>query len=499
MRRPGRRAERNHCMFEGLCTNAKEYKNLVNGEWTVSKSGASIALSSPIDGSALGTVPAMTREEVDAAIKASKEGFYSWAALPVYKRAEAFYRAADLLEAHADTIADVLTMEIAKDKKSSAAEVTRTADFLRYTADVGKSLQGEAIGGGNFPGGSKNKMSYVQRVPLGTILAISPFNYPINLSVSKIAPALIGGNAVILKPPTQGAISALHLARVFQEAGLPAGVLNTVTGRGNEIGDYIVAHPGIQFVNFTGSTEVGRHIAQVAGMVPLMLELGGKDAAIVLDDADLDFAAENIVSGAYSYSGQRCTAVKRILATHDVADKLVPLLLSRVEKLAVGDPRDDTVIGPLINKKAADYVQELIDDAVEKGANILTGNRREGNTIYPTLVDHVTTDMRLAWEEPFGPVLPILRVHSIEEAIEIANGSEYGLQSSVFTHDINLAFSIANRLEVGTVQINNKTERGPDHFPFLGVKASGMGTQGVRYSIEAMTRPKAVVVNVEEQ
>ncbi len=486
-------------MFEGLCTNAKEYKNLVNGEWVASKTDSSIALSSPIDGSALGSVPSMTREEVDAAIKASKEGLDRWGELPVYKRAEVFYRAADLLDAHADAVADVLTMEIAKDRKSSVAEVTRTADFLRYTADVGKSLQGEAIGGGNFPGGSKNKMSYVQRVPLGTILAISPFNYPINLSVSKIAPALIGGNAVILKPPTQGAISALHLVRVFQEASLPAGVLNTVTGRGSEIGDYIVAHPDIQFINFTGSTGVGRHIAHTAGMVPLMLELGGKDAAIVLDDADLDFAAENIVSGAYSYSGQRCTAVKRILAPHPVADRLVPLLLERVEKLTVGDPRADAVIGPLINQKAADYVQELIEDAIQKGARPLIGNRREGNMIYPTLVDNVTTDMRLAWEEPFGPVLPILRVHSVEEAIEIANGSEYGLQSSVFTHDINLAFHIANRLEVGTVQINNKTERGPDHFPFLGVKASGMGTQGVRYSIEAMTRPKAVVVNVEEQ
>ncbi len=486
-------------LFETICTKEKEYKNLVNGGWVASGTGAGISIHSPVDGSCLGTIPSMSQQEVDAAIQATKTGFRQWADTPVYKRADVFYRAADLLEAQAETIGDVLTMEIAKDKKSSVAEVVRTADFLRYTADVGKSLQGEAIGGGNFPGGSKNKVSYVQRVPLGTILAISPFNYPVNLSVSKIAPALIGGNAVVLKPPTQGAISALYLARVFQEAGLPAGVLNTVTGRGSKIGDYVVAHPGIQFINFTGSTEVGRHIAQVAGMVPLMLELGGKDAAIVLGDADLDFAAENIISGAYSYSGQRCTAVKRILTTHDVADRLAPLLLARVEKLTVGDPRNDAAIGPLISAKAADYVQELIDDAIEKGAKVLTGNRREGNTHYPTLVDHVTTDMRLAWEEPFGPVLPILRVHSTEEAIEIANGSEYGLQSSVFTRDINLAFHIANRLEVGTVQINNKTERGPDHFPFLGVKASGMGTQGVRYSIEAMTRPKAVVVNVEER
>lgn len=485
-------------MFTGLCCDNKNFRNLYNGEWVDSKSGKTIQIFSPVDGSLVGTVPSMTQDEVDLAIQNTKVNLAGWSALPVYKRAEVFYQAAKLLEDNAQQIADVLVMEIAKDHKSAVSEVVRTADFLRYTADVGKSIQGEAISGENFPGGSKNKMSYVARVPLGTILAISPFNYPVNLSVSKIAPALIGGNAVLLKPPTQGAISALHLARVFQQAGLPAGILNTVTGRGSEIGDYIVAHPGIQFINFTGSTGVGRHIAQTAGMVPMMLELGGKDAAIVLEDADLDFAADNIVAGAYSYSGQRCTAVKRILATDAVADQLAPKLVELIKKLSVGDPRQNNTIGPLINDQAADFVQSLIDDSLGKGAKLLVGNKREGNLHHPTLVDYVTTDMQLAWEEPFGPVLPIIRVKDVQQAIEIANRSEYGLQSSVFTKDINKAFGIANQLEVGTVQINNKTERGPDHFPFLGVKASGMGTQGVKYSIEAMTRPKAVVVNLEQ-
>lgn len=484
-------------MFKGLCCDNKNYRNLYDGGWVDSSSGSVIEIRSPINGALVGTVPSMTRDEVDKAIANTKENLGRWSGMPIYERANIFYKAAALLETHATDIAGVLVMEIAKDEKSARSEVLRTADFLRYTADVGKSMEGEAISGENFPGGSKSKMSYVTRVPLGTILAISPFNYPINLSLSKIAPALIGGNAVVLKPPTQGAISALHLAQVLNEAGLPKGILNTVTGRGSEIGDYIVTHPGINFINFTGSTEIGRHIAGLAGMVPLMLELGGKDAAIVLEDADLEFAADNIVSGAYSYSGQRCTAVKRILAPDPVADELVPKLLARIKKLTVGDPREDVVIVPLVSKKAADFVQELIDDALQKGARVLTGNRREGNLLYPTLVDGVTTDMRLAWEEPFGPVLPILRVRDMDEAVEIANRSEYGLQSSVFTHDINRAFYIANRLEVGTVQINNKTERGPDHFPFLGVKASGMGTQGVKYSIEAMTRPKAVVVNLE--
>ena len=481
-------------MFENLCKD-KNYCNFYNGEWVPSSKGETIDILSPVDGSLVGTVQAMTKADVDRAIEGTKLS-REWADMPVYARANVFNKAALLLEEHADELAEVIVMEIAKDRRSAKSEVLRTADFLRFTADVGKSLGGEALTGDHFPGGSKNKLSYVTRVPLGTILAISPFNYPVNLSVSKIAPALIGGNSVVLKPPTQGAISALYLVRILEEAGLPAGALNTITGRGRDIGDYVVTHPGINFINFTGSSEVGHHIAKLAGMVPLLLELGGKDAAIVLPDADLEFAAENIVSGAYSYSGQRCTAVKRILVVDSVADELAERLKAHVEKLAVGDPRGDVVIVPLIDSKAADFVQSLIDDALQRGAKLLTGNRREGTLLYPTLLDHVTTDMDLAWKEPFGPVLPIIRVKDKDEAIAIANRSEYGLQSSVFTRDIGDAFYVANRLEVGTVQINGKTERGPDHFPFLGVKSSGQGTQGVRYSIEAMTRPRAVVVNL---
>jgi glyceraldehyde-3-phosphate dehydrogenase (NADP+) len=247
---------------------------------------------------------------------------------------------------------------------------------------------------------------------------------------------------------------------VFNRAGLPKGVLNTVTGKGSDIGDHLVSHKDINFINFTGSTSVGKHIAKLAGMVPMLLELGGKDASIVLEDADLVSAAKNIVSGAYGYSGQRCTAVKRVLVIDKVADELVRLIESEVRKLKVGSPAKGIDITPLIDNKAADFVQLLIDDALEKGAQLIVGNKREGNLIYPTLFYYVTTDMRLAWEEPFGPVLPIIRI------------------------------------KVGTVQINNKTERGPDHFPFLGVKSSGMGTQGIRYSIEAMSRLKAIVLNL---
>lgn len=474
------------------------YRNLVNGEWVDSTSSRYIEIHSPVDHSLIGSVPAITQQEVDNIIHIAKANFQNWAKVPVYEKSSILDKAADLLEERVDLISDILMMEIGKDKKSAVSEVKRTADFLRYTGNAGKSLEGTAVSGENFPGGSRNKVSYIRRVPLGTILAIAPFNYPINLSAAKIAPALIGGNTVILKPATQGSISALYLAQAFHDAGLPKGVLNTVTGKGSEIGDYIVTHSEIDFVNFTGSTEVGKHISQIASMTPMLLELGGKDAAIVLEDADLEFTANNIVDGAFSYSGQRCTAVKRIIATDNVADQLVDMLKSRIETLKVGDPREDSIITPLIDNKAADFAQFLIEDALQKGAKLITGNQRQGNLVYPTLIDYVTEDMELAWKEPFSPLLPIIRVSSVDEAIDIANRSEYGLQSSVFTNDINQAFYIADKLEVGTVQINNKTERGPDHFPFLGVKASGMGTQGVRYSIEAMTRPKAITINLKE-
>ena len=233
-------------------------------------------------------------------------------------------------------------------------------------------------------------------------------------------------------------------------------------------------------------------------MIPLLMELGGKDAAIVLKDADLDLAAKNIVAGAYSYSGQRCTAIKRVLVVNEVADKLVEKIKMEIKNLKVGNPLElDADVVPLIDTKSADFVEGLINDAINLGGNLVVGGNREGNLIYPTLIDNVTKEMRIAWEEPFGPVLPIIRVNNVEEAIEIANRSEYGLQSSVFTENINDAFYVADKLEVGTVQVNNKTERGPDHFPFLGVKSSGVGVQGIKYSIEAMTRLKATIINVK--
>ena len=476
------------------------YKNIVGGEYYDSKEGTLIDIKSPIDGSLVGKVQALSKDDVNYIIENAKQAQKTWRNVPINERAEVLYKAAKLINKHKEELAELMIREVAKDRKGAYSEIERTCDYIRFTADTAKGMDGESMSSDKFPGFNNSKISVVTREPLGVVLAISPFNYPVNLSASKIAPALVGGNSVVLKPATQGALSALYLADIFKEAGVPAGVLNTVTGRGSDIGDTCVMHNDINFINFTGSTEIGKRISSLTVMKPLLLELGGKDAAIVLEDADLELTATNIIAGGYSYSGQRCTAVKRILVMNSVADKLIEILKEKMTKIKVGNPLEEQVdVVPLIDTKSADFVMELIEDASKKGATLIAGGNRVGNTVYPTLFDNVTVDMRLAWEEPFGPVLPIIRVNDIDEAIEIANQSEYGLQSSVFTKDIESAFYVADRLEVGTVQVNNKTERGPDHFPFLGVKSSGMGTQGIRYSIEAMSRPKATVINLQKR
>ena len=471
------------------------YKNLVNGEWKSSEK--EITIYSPINQEELGTVPAMSQAEVDEAMQAARASLPAWRALSAVERASYLHKTAAILERDKEEIGTILAKEVAKGIKAAIGEVVRTADLIRYAAEEGLRITGQAMEGGGFEAASKNKLAVVRREPVGVVLAIAPFNYPVNLSGSKIAPALIAGNVVMFKPPTQGSISGLLLAKAFEEAGIPAGVFNTITGRGSEIGDYIIEHKEVNFINFTGSTPIGERIGRLAGMRPIMLELGGKDAALVLEDADLEHAAKQIVAGAFSYSGQRCTAIKRVIVLESVADTLVTLLQAEVAKLTVGDPFDNADITPVIDNASADFIWGLIEDAQEKGAQALTPIKREGNLLWPVLFDQVTKDMKVAWEEPFGPVLPIIRVANVEEAIAFANESEFGLQSSVFTNDFKKAFEIAEKLEVGTVHINNKTQRGPDNFPFLGVKGSGAGVQGIKYSIEAMTNVKSIVFDVK--
>ncbi|CAM3095317.1 NADP-dependent glyceraldehyde-3-phosphate dehydrogenase [Streptobacillus ratti] len=455
-----------------------------------------INVLSPIDGSMLGSIKKMTQEDVDKIYINARKSFKKWKELSTAKRAEIMYKAADVLEKNKEEIAILMSKEISKPLKDALIEVERTVGLIKYSAEEGMRIFGEVYEGKNYDESSKNKVAIVRREPVGVVLAISPFNYPINLAASKIVPALISGNVVVFKPASQGVLSGIELVKYFEEAGLPKDVLQIVTGKGSEIGDYLNTHKEIDFINFTGSTAIGEKIGVQAKMKPILLELGGKDAAIVLEDANLDKAANDIVSGAFSYSGQRCTAIKRVLVMESIADKLLEKIKDKVLNLKVGNPFENVVITPLIDEKSAIFVENLIIDAINKGAKALTEIKREGNLMYPVLLDNVNTEMDIAWEEPFGPVLPIIRVNSEDEALEIANKSEYGLQSSIFTNSIEKAFKFANELEVGTVHINNKTQRGPDNFPFLGIKNSGAGVQGIRHSILSMTKIKTIVLDM---
>ncbi len=481
-------------------SNPPTYKYLVNGQWKESKSKQVTELYSPIDNTIVGLLQSIDTDEINEVVESARETQKEWGKIPLWQRAKIGHQAAKNIADNVDVLTDLLIREVGKPKKAARDEVERTVELIDYYSEELLRMKGELLSADAWPGFKNNKLALVERVPLGVILTIPPFNYPINETAPKIVAALLTGNSVVLKPPTQGAICALHLAACFAKTDLPKGVLNVALGQGSKIGDTLVTHKDISCINFTGGTEVAKHIAQIAGFgKKLVMGLSGKDASLVLADADLDLAAKEISSGAFSYSGQRCTGIKRVLVEDGVADDLGKKLVEIVGKnFVLGDPNDEKfTLGPVVSDKVADYVEELIKDAINKGANVLCGNRRQGKYMEATILDHVTSEMRVAWEEPFGPVLPIMRVKNWQEALKLANKSEYGLQASVFTANSDLAFEIARDLEVGTVQINAKDARGPDHFPFMGVKDSGIGmVQGAKYLLEEMTRIKTIVLNL---
>ncbi|WP_147804471.1 NADP-dependent glyceraldehyde-3-phosphate dehydrogenase [Alkalicoccus halolimnae] len=474
----------------------KKFHTLLNNKWVGSQSGETVKIYSPDDQSITGEIPALSQEEVDAAINQTADVQANWEATEGHERSELLHRWAEELEKMTDEIGEMIHKEVGKTLSSAKGEVKRTAQLIRHTAEEGLRTHGSFIQGDAFPGASKATKAMVQKVPHGVVLAISPFNYPVNLAASKIAPALITGNTVVFKPATQGAVSGLLMVEALVKAGLPEGVLNIITGRGSVIGDFAVTHDKIDMITFTGGTETGRHIAKKASMIPVVLELGGKDPAIVLEDADLDKAAKEIVSGALSYSGQRCTAIKRVMVVDSAADELIDKVKALVADLKVGLSSEDAAITPMIDQKSADYVLSLIEDAREKGASVVHEGVKDKNLLGPTLLDHVTEDMEVAWEEQFGPVLPFMRISNELEAVALEKRNAYGLQASVFTQNLENAFAIADKLNVGTVQVNGKTSRGPDHFPFLGVKNSGQGVQGIGRSIDSMLRDKVLVLNL---
>jgi len=487
-------------MFEQISNNGTPpiYRYFNGVSWVESKSGKRTSIVSPIDGSVVGELQVVTKEEIDEVMERATAAQAKWEATPLNERVKIVHLAADWLMHYEEYLTALLAREIGKTLIEAKSEIKRTAELTDYFADEAQSIRGEMLDSDNFPGYDKGRIAVIERAAHGVILCIAPFNYPVNLAGSKIAPALLMGNAVIFKPPTQGGISGLHLTRIFEKAGVPEGVITCVTGGGGEIGDYLVGHKRVAMVAFTGNSDTGLAIASKAPMKQLLFECGGNNATIVFPDADMTLTAKEIIKGGYSYAGQRCTAIKYVMGTQGVLDTLLPVVLEQMkESVHMGDPRDAAtkLVGPVVTVKVAEEIEKIINEAIAEGATVVTGGHRKDAYIEPTILVNVKPTMRIVSTEVFGPVISFITIQSMDEAATIVNGQRFGLQACVFTKDEGTGLKYSGLLNVGTVQINGSPQRGPDHFPFLGVKQSGIGVQGVRYSLEAMSRLKPVVIN----
>ncbi|HEY8108646.1 MAG TPA: aldehyde dehydrogenase family protein [Patescibacteria group bacterium] len=450
-----------------------------------------LTITSPIDGSVVGTVPRRTARDVRTAYSRLAKAQREFASAPLAERLRVTKLLATTLLENRKKLADLLVREIGKTPAEADTEVIRTADIVTGTIREAKRQRPEVI----KDAGNPKRRQEVGRMPLGVVLAISPFNYPINLAITKLAPALAAGNAVLWKPSTQGSVVATRFAQGLYAAGFPRQLLAVITGSGSELGEALVTDPQCGMVSMTGSTETGQWIAGRTGAIPLFLELGGNDPAIVLADADLDLAAKHIVGGAFKLAGQRCTAVKRVYVVRSVADRLVRKIDAEVAKLGpAGDPREHP-IGPLVDDSAARRQRRLIADARKRGAKVIRGGTVHGRYVEPTLLDKVPQRAAVVREEQFGPVLPVIRVKDADEAVRLANDTEYGLQASVFSRNAKRARAVADRIDAGGVHLNGPDQRGPDNFLFTGHKGSGLGAQGIRFALESMSKPKTTVTN----
>jgi len=473
-----------------------EFRLFIDGEWVKSRRGKTLPVDTPIDDSVIARVQAASKEDVDKAIEAAYKARKLIRDIPAIDRIDILNRARHMIEDKREDFVGTLALEAGKTSSSALGEVRASLGRIKMTMEEARSIFGEYLPG-DWSEDTMAKFALVIHEPLGVVACVSPFNYPLFSVVAKVVPALVSGNSVVVKPASDDPIVALLLARVLEEAGIPRGAVNVITGSGREVGDELVSHEYVRMVTLTGSTEVGKHVAQLVGMKKRHLELGGKGAAIVAADADLTLAASKVLEGCLKYSGQRCDAISRVFVDESVADRFVELLSGGIANWKVGDPRDPSInMGPLINPDAAERVQALVDDAVSKGAVLLKGGTHRDSYFEPTLLDMVPPDAKIATEETFGPVVTVARVRGVDDAIARTNESKYGLDSCVFTNNFYTAWKVAKALEEGTVSVNDAPAHGVGFFPFGGNKDSGMGREGVGYSIDEMTRIKTIQFNL---
>jgi len=451
-----------------------------------------IAVENPFNNEIIDYVPSGDAEDVKKAISAAAKATKSMKEMSSRKLSRIMYDIHQELKEKHQEISKLISLETGKPIRDSRVEMDRSLQTLLMAAEESKRIYGETIPMDAAIAG-RTAFGFTIKIPLGVVAAISPFNYPVNLAIHKIAPALAAKNTVVFKPSTKAPLAALKMAEIMGRH-LPDGAVNAITGPGGVLGDQLVTSDQVNKVSFTGSVATGLSIARKAGMKKLTLELGGNDPLIVLDDADIDAAVLGAVGGSYLNAGQVCIGVKRLIVQESVADEFTEQLVSRTQKVKTGDPLDpETDMGPLIDEKAALNVEQSVNDALQKGAQLLCGGKREGAFFQPTVLDQVQVDMELVQRETFGPVSPVIRVENLDEAIKAANSTPYGLQAGVFTQNIANAKKAVREIEAGSVLINKQPTFRTDNMPFGGFKMSGMGKEGVKYAVEDMTRTKLVV------
>ncbi|WP_077247469.1 aldehyde dehydrogenase family protein [Pseudobacillus wudalianchiensis] len=466
---------------------------LINGEKV--EGPAYAPLYSPYSGEEIAQIAMADKELTKQAITAAYNARGAISKMPAYQRAEILERVVALLKERADEAAEIISRESAKPIVFAKAEVARTIETYKFSAEEAKRIHGETIPFDAAAGGV-GRIGYTVREPIGVIGAITPFNFPLNLVAHKVGPAIAAGNTVVLKPASQTPLSALFIAELFVEAGLPAGVLNVVTGPGGTVGDAIVEDDRVSMVTFTGSPSVGIGIRSKAGLKKTTLELGSNSALIIDKDIQIEDIIDRCIIGAFSNQGQVCISLQRVYAHEQVYDEFIKKFTEAAKKLKVGDPLDpDTYISALIAKGEAERVLGWIEETKESNAQIATGGKLQNGILEPTIVTGADSELKVSCQEAFAPVVVVNKISSIEEAVELVNDSRYGLQAGIYTNNIKNALYAAQELHVGGVMINDVPTYRVDQMPYGGVKESGTGREGIKYAVEEMTEMKLVVWN----
>jgi aldehyde dehydrogenase (NAD+) len=480
-----------------MATAAPTFKNSIGGEPVEAASGESFETIVPATGEVLGSFPRSAAADVDRAVAAAKAAYEDWRLVPGPERGNILFRFAELLREHKAELTDLMTREMGKVRAEAGGDVQEAIDMSYYMGGEGRRLHGQTT-----PSELRDKFMMSVRMPVGVVGAITPWNFPIAIPAWKLCPALVCGNTVVLKPAEDTPLLAQRFVDLLYEAGLPEGVVQVVHGFGEEAGDALVRHPDVPVITFTGSRETGVLVTKNAAdeLKHVHLELGGKNAIIVMDDADLDLAVDGIVWSAFGTAGQRCTAASRVIVQRGVYDALQSKLVAKAEAMRIGAPwEDDTQIGPVINETAVEKIHSYTEIGKDEGAKLLTGGERvEGHGFYyrPTVFAEVEPTMRIAQEEIFGPTTALIPVGSFEDAVRAANSVRYGLSSSIFTRDVNKAFKAVRDLQTGITYINAGTTGAEVHLPFGGMKQTGNGhREAGQAALDVFTEWKSVYVD----